>query len=84
MDERQLPYIIAEAICELIPDCRRRENILITGVGPGRAFEVHVWLEDGEFWVGTRANGRRESVVFVLADPESIPKAAEAILTWDD
>jgi hypothetical protein len=80
MNEEQMHYVIAEAICEIIPDSRRRGRSVIIGT---RHFEVHLWLAEATFSISTRTGGRREAVDFDLGDPDSIPAAARAIREWD-
>lgn len=80
MDENQMMCVIAEAICELVPDSRRRGRSVVLGT---RHYEVHLWLANGDFSISVQLGGRRESVDFDLADPESIPGAALAIREWD-
>ena len=79
--EEDLRRVLAVGISELIPDARCRGCAVIVGIR--RAFEVHVWLEEAMFSINTRGDRGRELVVFDLADPESIPSAARAIMEWD-
>lgn len=91
--ERQLLEAITFGIGELllIPN-----QVRVADDGPSREFRmfgyiphqavefrVHVYLEEMEFSIGVQRGGRRESMDFDIADPESFEKAAQAILEWD-
>jgi hypothetical protein len=79
MDEDELRLVLAAGIAELVPGAR---CVGCSILAPGRCFDVHVWLDEGAFCVSTRYPGRREFVVFDLADPGSVGGAVGAIVGW--